>query len=673
MDKTEIKENVKRLRNQIDDLRHRYHVLNDPEVTDKMYDGLMDELRKIEEKYPELKTSDSPTQRVAGEVLEKFEKVEHTVPQWSFNDAFTQEDIEKWEERIEKMIAKKMGKKVKLDYTAELKIDGLHLVLTYKKGVLEVAATRGNGKVGENVMQNIKTIHSIPLKLKEEIDLVVEGEIWMGRDIFEKINKEREKNGEVKFANPRNAAAGTIRQLDSKIVAKRKLSFTAYDISAGDIPETQELELKRLKDLGFPTDKSWEKVANVTEILKFHKNWEKRKNSKQYWVDGVVLKVNKKEYQDKLGYTGKAPRWAIAFKFPAEQGTTKVIDIFVQVGRTGKLTPVALMEPVQLAGSTVTHATLHNFDEIARLDVRVGDTVVVQKAGDIIPQIVKVLEKMRTGKEKKIVEPKKCPICDADVKHKNVQDKKQEKSVGLYCENKNCYGQQLEKIRHFVSKKGMDIDGLGEKIVEQLLNKGLIKDISDLFILQKDELLGLDGFAEKSVINLLNSIEQSKNNLLYRFVFALGIPHVGEETAIKLASHFGSFKNIQSANEEELIKISDIGGKVVESIGNYFADEQNREIIKKMFENGVKLSVIKITKKGKITDKTFVFTGGMQEMTRDEAKEKVRNSGGIISGSVSKKVDFIVAGSDAGSKLKKAEKIGVKILSEKEFIDLLST
>ena len=670
MDKIENISKVKRLRNQIDDLRYRYHVLNDPEITDKMYDSLMDELRKIEEKYPELKTSDSPTQRVAGEVLEKFEKVIHTVPQWSFNDAFTQEDIEKWEERIVKMLAKKLDKNVKLDYTAELKIDGLHLVLTYKKGVLEVAATRGDGKVGENVMQNIKTIHSIPIKLKEEVDLVVEGEIWMGRDVFEKINKEREKNGEVKFANPRNAAAGTIRQLDSKIVAQRKLSFTAYDISAGDIPETQELELKKLKKLGFPTDDSWEKVDNVSEILSFYKNWEKKKNSKQFWIDGIVLKTNRKEYQDLLGYTGKAPRWAIAFKFPAEQGTIKVKDIFVQVGRTGKLTPVALMEPVQLAGSTVTHATLHNFDEIGRLDVRIGDTVVVQKAGDIIPQIVRVLEKMRSGKEKKVYEPKKCPICNSDVKHKEVQDKKQEKSVGLYCENKKCYGQQLERIRHFVSKKGLEIDGLGEKIVEQLMDEGLIKDASDLFVLQKDELLELEGFAERSAENLLDSIEKAKKAPLHRFVFALGIPHVGEETAVKLAGQFGSFEKIQKANEEDLINISDVGEKVAESVKNYFLDKPNLEMIEKLFENGVKLTVVKITKKGNIAGKTFVFTGGMSEISRDEAKEKVRSAGGMISNSVSKKLDFVVAGSDAGSKLKKAKDLGVKIIDEKEFIDL---
>jgi DNA ligase (NAD+) len=667
MDNQTLKKKVQRLRQQIDDLRYRYHVLNDPEVTDKMYEGLMDELRKIEEKHLEVLTSDSPTQRVAGEPLEKFEKVTHVVPQWSFNDAFNEEDLKNWEDKIHRMLFKKLGKKVKVDYTAELKIDGLHLVLTYKKGILETSATRGNGKVGENVTQNIKTIHSIPIKLKQDIDIVIEGEVWMSKKVFEHLNKEREKKGEVLFANPRNASAGTIRQLDPKIVAERKLSFIGYDISAGNIPSTQVEELQIIKKLGFPLEEIWKKAENLQDVLKFYEHWQKNKDKPEFWVDGVVVKVNKREYQDVLGYTGKAPRWAIALKFPAEQGTTKVKEIFTQVGRTGKITPVALMEPVRLAGTTVTHATLHNFDEIKRLDVRVGDTVVVQKAGDIIPQIVRVLEKMRTGKEKKVNEPTKCEICGSPVKRQKVQDKKQRESVGLFCTNKHCHGQQLERIRHFVSKKGMDIDGLGSKIVEQLLNEGLIKDVADLYTLQKSELLELEGFAEKSVDNLLESIENSKKVSLPKFLFALGIPYVGEETSVRLAENFGSFEKIREAGEEELKEVPDVGEKVAESTAYYFKNKINLDLVNELLKKGIKPQHEAKKKVTKFTGKSFVFTGGLVTLTRDEAKEIVRNVGGEVSSSVSKNTAFVVVGDEPGSKYEKAKKLGVKTLTEDEF------
>jgi DNA ligase (NAD+) len=425
-----IKNHVEKLRAQIDDLRYRYHVLNDPQVTDAMYESLMDELRKIELEYPELITPDSPTQRVAGKPSEKFVKVTHPVPQWSFNDAFEEQDMTDWEERIMKILEKELGSRPKdLDFVCELKIDGLHIVLTYENGDLATAATRGDGTVGENVTANIKTILSVPLKLKRdplsisnlkgvedghilsrrrqgEVLLVVEGEVWMDKKMLVKINEERKKTDEPLFANPRNAAAGTIRQLDPSIVAKRKLAFTAYDISSGNAPSTQEKELCELKEVGFKTDAHWKVCKNLKEIFAFHDYWQKNKTSQDFWIDGVVIKVNQKKYQDVLGYTGKAPRWAIAYKFPAEQGITKVLKVIWAVGRTGAITPVAVMDPVKLAGTTVTHATLHNWDEVKRLGVKIGDSVVVEKAGDIIPKIIRVLDKMRVGEEKSIREPK---------------------------------------------------------------------------------------------------------------------------------------------------------------------------------------------------------------------------------------------------------------------------
>ncbi|MBT4120786.1 MAG: NAD-dependent DNA ligase LigA [Candidatus Magasanikbacteria bacterium] len=695
-----IQEKIKKLRTQIDDLRYRYHVLNDPEVTDQMYEGLMDELRKLEEQNPELVTPDSPTQRVAGVVAEKFEKIEHTVPQWSFNDAFNIDDIENWEERILKVLEKELGHRPKdLDYVCELKIDGLHIVLTYKDGLLQTAATRGDGKVGENVTQNIKTIHSVPLRLKESVSMVAEGEVWLGAKMLEKINKQRTKNDEPNFANPRNAAAGTIRQLDSKIVAERKLSLTAYDISAlvesikykvesVDI-KTQEGELKSLKKLGFHTDDNWKVCKNVGEIMKFYKNLQKKKDKFKFWIDGVVIKVNQKKYQDTLGFTGKAPRWAIALKFPAEQGKTKIKDIYVQVGRTGALTPVALMDPVQLAGTTVTHATLHNFDEIKRLDVRIGDTVIVEKAGDIIPKVLRVLDKMRDGSEKRVREPKKCPICGGEVKRREILDKKQGASAGLFCTNKKCFAQELKNIIHFVSKKAYNIDGLGKKIVEHLLSEGLIKNVADIFTLTKGDLEPLERFAEKSADNLIESIEKAKQVTLPRFIFGLGIHHVGEETAIALAKEYstqggplqyggqaasgwGTLERIVKAGLEELQNINDVGPRVAESIYSWFKVEENKKLISELLERGVKIESIKYkVESRKFDDKVFVLTGSMQTMSRNEAKDKIRELGGDVSSSISKNTSYLVAGEKAGSKLEKAKRLNVKILTEQEFLSLI--
>ncbi|MFH1790322.1 MAG: NAD-dependent DNA ligase LigA [bacterium] len=669
----DLKDHVKKLRVQIDELRHRYHVLNDPEVTDSMYDGLMNELCKIELAHPELITTDSPTQRVAGQPLDKFEKIEHSVMQWSFNDAFNQNDMEDWHKRILRFLEKELGHRPKdLDYTCELKIDGLHVVLTYEKGRLKTAATRGDGKIGEDVTQNIKTILSAPVNLSDKIDIVAEGEIWMDREHFDDLNEQREKDQQPLFANPRNAAAGTIRQLDSKIVAERKLDLTVYDISAGDIPATQAQELEKLGKLGFKTDQNWLVCKTIKQIMDFHAKWQKGKNSQPFWIDGVVVKVNQKKYQDILGYTGKAPRWAIAFKFPAEQSTTKIKDIYVQVGRTGALTPVALMEPVKLAGTTVTHATLHNFDEIKRLGVKIGDTVVVEKAGDIIPKVVRVLDKMRTGREKSVAEPKTCPICHSEVKRQEIVDKKQQVSAGLFCVNSKCYAQELKQIIHFVSKKAFNIDGLGKKIVEQLLNEGLIKSPADLFILSMGDLQPLERFAEKSAENLIKAIDNSKRINLACFVYSLGIRHVGEETAVALAQEFGSLDKLMTAGAEDLAKIQDVGPQVAQSIHLYFSDKEKQDFMAELARNGVVIHKINgKLKNTKFAGKTFVLTGSLSSLTRDQAKEKIRGLGGDVSGSVSKKTDYVVAGENSGNKHDKALILGVKILDEQQFLNLM--
>lgn len=674
---TDLLKQIDRLRAQINDLRHRYHVLNDPEVTDAMYDGLMAELKKIEAEHPELITSDSPTQRVAGKPADKFNKIEHVVPQWSFNDAFDEQDLLDWEERILKMLEKSEGTRpTDISYVCELKIDGLHLVLSYENGVLKTAATRGDGAIGEDVTQNARAIDSIPLMLSEPVTLVAEGEVWLPASMLAKINTERAANEELLFANPRNAAAGTIRQLDAQIVADRKLVLTAYDISlvqSGTLKlDTQEEELLALKKLGFKTDSNWRVVKTIAGVLDFWREWQSKKTTQDFWIDGVVVKVNEKKYQDALGFTGKAPRWAIAFKFPAEQGTTKIKEVYVQVGRTGALTPVALMEPVKLAGTTVTHATLHNFEEIARLDVRVGDTVVVEKAGDIIPKVVRVLEKMRTGSEKKIKEPSKCPICGSEVTRKSTADKKQTASVALFCVNLKCFAQELERLIHFVSKKAFNIDGLGEKIVEQLVNEGLVKNAADFFTLQAGDVESLEGFATKSATNLIESIESAKKVTLARFIFALGIHHVGEETAVRLAEHFRTLKKIQSAELEELQTVADIGPRVAESIAEYFADQENVQLLLDLQSRGVKILPVEARSVlGPLSGQSFVLTGSLESMSRDEAKEKLRARGATISESVSKNTSFVIVGTEPGSKLEKAQKLGVTVLDEQALLKLL--
>lgn len=671
---------MEKLIEEIDELRYRYHVLNDPTVTDAIYDSLTMELKELEERFPDLARFDSPLKRIAGEPLPKFNKIKHEVPQWSFNDAFSEDGVREWEERIKNYLKKSLGESPSdLDYVAELKIDGLHVVFKYEGGYLKTAATRGNGIIGEDVTHNIKTIQSIPLKLRKPVDVIVEGEVWMGKKVWQDLNKERQKKSEPLFANPRNAAAGAVRQLDPRIAAARKLDAFLYDVSkiSEDLmPKTQEEELKMLPALGFKTNKNWKRCGSIQEVAAFWKHWGKHKTEEDYWIDGVVIKVNQIKYQKALGFTGKAPRWAIAFKFEAEQATTKVKDIFVQVGRTGVLTPRAFLEPVHIAGTTVTHATLHNFDEIERLDVRIGDTVAIEKAGDIIPKVIQVFHKLRTGKEKRVARPLVCPICGS-------KTYRPEGEVAIYCSNKNCFAKQMEHIIHFVSKHNFDIEGLGEKIVEQLLNQGLIKDAADLFLLEKGDLEVLEGFAEKKAQKLIDAVEASKKISLARFINALGIRHVGEETAEAIASHFGTFKKFQeiaasgqNCNGEitdPLYAVGDIGPKIAQSIRVYFSEKKNSDFIKKLFDAGVIVEEAqKVTKPaGKLAGKIVVVTGTLEHFTRDSAKAALRAAGADPSESVSKKTDFLVAGENSGSKLEKARQLGIKIIDEKELMKLL--
>ncbi len=669
--KEEAKKRIVKLRAEIEKYRYDYHVLDKLDISESALDSLKKELYDLEAHYPDLITPDSPTQRVAGQALDKFEKTAHQVPQWSFDDAFSREDMEDWQDKIMNYLEKQTGKRPKaVNYMCELKIDGLHIVLTYKNGFLELAATRGDGKIGENVTQNIKTIESVPLKLSRAVDVIVEGEVWLGRKMLEKINKERAKNDEILFANPRNAAAGTIRQLDSRIVAERKLNTYIYDISLGEIPANQKTELERLEELGFKVNPYRRLCKNLDEVIEFWSDWQNKKDKEDYWIDGVVIKVNDRDLQEILGFTGKAPRWAIALKFPAEQATTIVEEVYVQVGRTGALTPVARVRPVKLAGTTVTHSTLHNFDEIERLGLKVGDTVIMEKAGDVIPKIIEVLPRLRTGVEKNILVPKKCPVCGGEVARKII---KEDKGAIMFCQNKNCFAQELEQINHFVSKKAFNIDHCGEKIVEQLVNEGLIKDASDLFTLTVGDLVDLDRFAEKSAQNLIEAIEKSKNITLGKFVNALGIPQVGEETAELLAKQLGTLQKISESRAEDLIQINGVGEKMAQSIVEYFNDKKNKEFIINLLANGV---IIK--KQGKPADKnqklfgqSFVLTGTLNSMSRDKAKEKIKSLGGDVHESVSKNTNYLIAGESAGSKLEKAKKLGVKILDEKSFLEII--
>ena len=659
-----ITKRIEKLRETIKRHSYLYHTLDRPEISDSAYDALIRELEKLEDRYPELVSPDSPTQQVGDVPLKEFEKVEHLIPQWSFNDAFDEEDIRAFDERVRR------GLKISPEYIAELKIDGLKVVLTYESGVLKIAATRGDGKIGENVTNNVLTIASIPKKLKKSVSIIAEGEIWMAKSIFEKLNKERKKIGQESFANPRNIAAGSIRQLDPAVTRKRELDSFVYDIASTDgvsPPSTQEEELKLLQELGFKINPHFRKFENIEGIINYWREWQKRASKEDYLVDGIVVKVNEKKFQDILGYTGKAPRFGIAFKFKAEQATTLVKDITLQVGRTGVLTPVAVLRPVLVAGSTVSRATLHNEDEIKRKDIRIGDTVIIQKAGDVIPEVVKVVEEMRTGKEKTFKFPARFPLCGGDGRVERIPGQ-----AAYRCVAKNSFEQQKRKLGYFVSRNVFNIDGLGPKIISQLMAAGLISNLDDIFTLKKGDLETLERFGEKSINNLLKAIEKARDVTLARFIASLSISQVGEETARDLTNYFNTPKQFAEAVETDLQNIEGVGPIVSRSIIGWFKDAENRKLYSRLLKQGrIKPVKHSVFNKGALEGKSFVLTGTLEVMPREEAKEKIRLLGGKVHESVSKNTDYVVAGSEPGEKLERARELGVKVLNEQEFLKLL--
>ncbi len=672
-----VRKRYEQLKTTIDHHRYLYHVLDREEISQAALDSLKRELSEIEERFPSLKTADSPNMRVAGAPLPQFQKVRHAIPQWSFNDAFTEADIREFDARVRRFLKNHSGRDENLSYTTELKIDGLKIVLSYEEGLLKTAATRGNGVVGEDVTANVRTIESVPLRLREPRkaplrgkprSVIVEGEVWMGKKGLAMLNKDREAKGEPVFANPRNAAAGSVRQLDPRVAAGRKLDMFVYDVVRSDqeLPSSQFEELSFLRSAGFKVNPHFEECADIDAVIRYWEKWRNRATKEDYPVDGIVVKVNERAYQEMLGYTGKAPRFAIAFKFPAEQATTIVEDIVLQVGRTGVLTPVAKLRPVLVAGSTVSRATLHNEDEIKRLDVRVGDTVIIQKAGDVIPDIISVVTELRTGKERPYRFPARVADCGGDGRI--------ERALGMAawrCVNRDSFAQKKRRFYHFVSRQALDIEHLGPKNMDVLLNEGLINTFDDIFTLKKGDLLGLPRFAEKSAENLIAAIEKSREIELGRLLFALSIDQVGEETARDLAEHFGSIEKTSSATEEALVAIDGVGEVVAASICRWFADKENRELLKRLERHVRIINPAPRSRALPLAEKTFVITGSLESLSRDEAKQKIRNLGGKVAGSVSKKTDYVVAGEDPGSKFDRAQELGVTVLNETAFLKIV--
>lgn len=659
----EKKKRIAELVEIINKASYEYYLNDNPSITDQEYDDYYSELLRLEEAYPELKREDSPTIRVGGEALSKFEKVEHRTPMLSFDDIFNEDEIIAFDERIRKSINNPT-------YTVEPKMDGLSGSLIYEKGLLVRVATRGNGLVGENITANGKTIKSIPLRLKKDIDIEVRGEIYMSKASFEKANKEREANGEALFANPRNAAAGSVRQLDSKITAKRNLDFMAYFIpNPKDYGiKTQEESLKFLRELGFVTNYKLNTTAsNAEEIIKDIKALGEIRRSLPYEIDGVVLKVNNLEDEDRLGYTARVPRWGIAYKFPAEEVLTTLKEIKFTVGRTGKITPNAIFSPVHVAGSLISKATLHNEDYCIAKDVRVGDTISIRKAGDVIPEVVRVLKERRNGTEKEFQMLEYCPICHTKIVRKDTE-------ADYYCPNEMCPARKIENIIHFASREAMNIDGLGESIIEDLYNENFITNITDIYDIDKyeEELMNLEGYGKKKIDNLKSAIKNSKNNSLERLIYGLGIRNVGAKTAKVLAKYYKTLDNLMTASYEELVNISDIGDIIAKSIISYFSNEDNKNIITKLKQLGVNTTYINNSgyeEKDEFKGKTFVLTGSLVNITRDKASEIIESLGGKVSSSVSSKTSVVVVGDSPGSKYDKALALGIPIWQEDEFLD----
>jgi DNA ligase (NAD+) len=667
----DVRERYEKLKSTINRYRTLYHVHDKEEISQEALDSLKKELVELETAHPSLITSDSPSQRVAGKPLSGFKKVRHKVAQWSFNDAFSPDDMLDFDARVRRFL-KNAGMPSEPEYTAELKIDGLKIVLEYEEGVLKTAATRGDGIVGEDVTHNIRTIESVPLRLERQIDIVVEGEVWMSASGLKELNARRKKEGEPPFANPRNAAAGSIRQLDPSVAASRALDMYIYDValSSEKVPGTQAEELAYLRELGFKVNPHHTLCKDIAGIIDYWKEWQEKGRKQEYWVDGVVVKVNDREQQEKLGYTGKAPRFAIAFKFPAEQVTTVLEDIVLQVGRTGVLTPVAHLRPVSVAGTVVSRATLHNEDEIARLDVRIGDTVILQKAGDVIPDIVSVVKELRPKSAKPYKWPTHVPECGGDGRIERVPG-----TAAWRCVNKNSFAVVRRRFHNFVGKHALDIEGLGRERVDMLLEKGLIQHYDEIFTLTEGDVLTLEGFADVSAKKLVESIQRTRKVELARLLVGLSIPQVGEETAILLAEHFRTIDKLAAASEEELTEVNGVGPKVAKEIVDWFALKRHQELVSRLKEvltisNPLALSRRRLDS-APLAGKTFVLTGSLESMSRDEAKAKIRALGGDVSSSVSKKTDYVVAGEEAGSKLEKALSLGVTVLTETEFMRMI--
>ncbi|WP_338453188.1 NAD-dependent DNA ligase LigA [Niallia oryzisoli] len=655
------------LRNQLNQYNYEYYVLDKPSVPDAEYDQLLKELGKLEEEFPELITPDSPTQRVGGQVLEMFNKVTHDSPMLSLGNAFNEDDLRDFDRKVRQAVGDQFS------YVCELKIDGLAVSLKYENGLFVQGSTRGDGTVGEDITANLKTIRSIPLRLKDPITMEVRGEAFMPKRSFLRLNELKEENGEEPFANPRNAAAGSLRQLDPKIAASRNLDIFLYSIAnlEGTRITAHSEGLDWLDQLGLKTNKERRTCANIEEVLQYIEGWGEKRPHLPYEIDGIVIKVDSLSQQEELGSTAKSPRWAIAYKFPAEEVVTTLLDIELNVGRTGVITPTAILSPVKVAGTTVQRASLHNEDLIREKDIKLGDQVVVKKAGDIIPEVVNVLPERRTGEEKEFLMPTHCPECNSELV-------RIEGEVALRCINPKCPAQIREGLIHFVSRNAMNIDGLGERVISQLFAEKLIEDVADLYKLTREQLLGLERMGEKSVTNLLAAVEASKSNSLEKLLFGLGIRHVGAKAAKTLAQQFEDMDSLSKATLEELTAINEIGEKMADSIVTFFEQEEVQELLQELKELGINM---KYTGTKPLTSeqsdsfffgKTIVLTGKLVEMTRNEAKEKIEALGGNVAGSVSKKTDLVIAGEDAGSKLKKAEDLGIAVWNEERLVEELS-
>ncbi len=655
----EIEKRIEELTNILNEANYNYYVNDEPTITDQEFDKYLRELEELEREHPELAKSDSPTKRVGGEVIDSFKKVTHEKPMMSLSDVFSESELITFDERI-----KKEG--IEPVYVCELKIDGLSVSLLYKNGVLTRAATRGDGTIGEDITHNVKTIKTIPLKLKEKIDIEVRGEIYMSKKSLERVNKERIANGEKPLQNARNAAAGSIRQLDSKVAAKRGLDAFIYHLPN---PEDYGIKthmdaLKFMKSLGFKLNPNNRLVHNINEVISFINEQGEKRDKLSYDIDGVVIKVNDIEKQRKLGFTAKYPKWATAYKFPAEEVLTKLKDIIFTVGRTGQITPNAVLDPVIVMGSTISRATLHNEDYVNEKDLRIGDIVSIRKAGDVIPEVVEVKKERRTGKEVKFKMIDKCPICDTNLI-------KRESGVDYYCPNDNCPSRKVESLIHFASRDAMNIEGLGEKIMEDFFNFGFITTIPEIYLLQshRTDLTRLEGYGEKSINKLLEAVEKSKENSLEKLIFGFGIPHVGSKTAKILASNYHNLDTLMKKTEEELSSIPDIGNIIARSITNFFNTEENKIMIEKLRSYGMNFNYLgkKIINNPYFSGNTFVLTGSLKLFTRNEGKEIIESLGGKTSSSVSKKTKAVIVGDKPGSKYDKAKELGIDILTEEEF------